>query len=49
MTIAAGQPAPEFTLKDQDQNEIKLSDYQGKNVVIMFYPLDWSPVCRYLA
>ena len=45
MAIAAGQPAPEFTLKDQDQKEIKLSDYRGKNVVIMFYPLDWSPVC----
>jgi peroxiredoxin len=45
MLIAAGQPAPEFMLKDQDQNDIKLSDYRGKNVVIVFYPLDWSPVC----
>jgi len=45
MAIAVGQPAPEFTLKDQDQQEIKLSDYRGKNVVILFYPLDWSPVC----
>ena len=45
MAIAVGQPAPEFTLKDQNQKEIKLSDYRGKNVVILFYPLDWSPVC----
>ena len=45
MAIAVGQPAPEFTLKDQDQKEIRLSDYRGKNVVIVFYPLDWSPVC----
>lgn len=46
MPIAVGQPAPEFTLKDQDQKEIKLSDYAGKrNVVLMFYPLDFSPVC----
>jgi mycoredoxin-dependent peroxiredoxin len=45
MAIAVGQPAPEFTLKDQDQNDVKLSDYRGKNVVILFYPLDWSPVC----
>jgi mycoredoxin-dependent peroxiredoxin len=45
MAIAVGQPAPEFTLKDQDQKDIKLSDYRGKNVVLMFYPLDWSPVC----
>ncbi len=45
MTISVGQPAPEFSLKDQDQKEIKLSDYRGKNVVMIFYPLDWSPVC----
>ena len=45
MAIAVGQPAPEFTLRDQDQKDIKLSDYRGKNVVILFYPLDWSPVC----
>jgi peroxiredoxin len=44
--IKAGDVAPDFTLKDQDQNDIKLSDYQGKkNVVLAFYPLDWSPVC----
>jgi peroxiredoxin len=45
MALAVGQPAPEFTLKDQNQKEVRLSDYQGKNVVIVFYPLDWSPVC----
>lgn len=45
MAIAVGQPAPEFSLKDQNQKEIKLSDYRGKNVVIVFYPLDWSPIC----
>jgi mycoredoxin-dependent peroxiredoxin len=45
MTIAVGQPAPEFSLKDQDQKDVKLSDYRGKNVVMIFYPLDWSPVC----
>jgi mycoredoxin-dependent peroxiredoxin len=45
MSIAVGEPAPEFTLRDQDQKDVKLSDYRGKNIVIMFYPLDWSPVC----
>ncbi|HEV3255186.1 MAG TPA: peroxiredoxin [Candidatus Acidoferrales bacterium] len=46
MAIAVGSAAPEFTLKDQSQKEVKLSDYKGKkNVVIVFYPLDWSPVC----
>lgn len=46
MPIAVGTPAPEFTLKDQSQQEVKLADFKGKkNVVLMFYPLDWSPVC----
>jgi hypothetical protein len=45
MLIAVGQAAPDFTLKDQNQKEIKLSDYRGKNVVLILYPLDWSPVC----
>lgn len=46
MPIATGQAAPDFVLKDQNQKEVKLSDYKGKkNVVLVFYPLDWSPVC----
>ncbi len=46
MPIAVGQPAPDFTLKDQNQKEVRLSDLKGKkNVVLVFYPLDWSPVC----
>ena len=46
MGITVGQTAPEFTLKDQNQQEVKLGDFRGKrNVVLMFYPLDWSPVC----
>jgi len=46
MPLAVGQPAPEFALKDQDQKEVKLSDFKGKkNVVLVFYPLDWSPTC----
>ncbi|MGH9815382.1 MAG: redoxin domain-containing protein [Candidatus Acidiferrales bacterium] len=46
MPIAVGTPAPEFTLKDQSQQDVKLADFKGKkNVVLMFYPLDWSPVC----
>jgi len=44
--IKVGAAAPDFTLKDQDQKDVKLSDYKGKkNVVLAFYPLDWSPVC----
>ena len=46
MSATVGAPAPEFSLKDQDQKEVKLSDYRGKKrVVLVFYPLDWSPVC----
>src|SRR5580692_8491053 len=45
MAIAVGQSAPEFTLKDQSQKDVKLSDYRGKNVVLIFYPLDFSPIC----
>ena len=41
-----GQTAPDFTLKDQSQKDVKLSDFAGKkNVVLVFYPLDWSPTC----
>jgi peroxiredoxin len=46
MAISVGAAAPDFTLKDQNQKEVKLSEFQDKkNVVIVFYPLDWSPVC----
>ena len=46
MSIAVGQKAPDFTLQDQNKKDVKLSDFAGKkNVVLMFYPLDWSPVC----
>ncbi|HKV25055.1 MAG TPA: peroxiredoxin [Candidatus Acidoferrum sp.] len=46
MSIAIGQAAPDFTLPNQDKKEVKLSDFAGKrNVVLVFYPLDWSPVC----
>jgi len=46
MPATVGAPAPEFSLKDQDQKDVKLSDYKGKKrVVLVFYPLDWSPTC----
>lgn len=46
MAIAAGTVAPDFTLKTQDEKEWKLSDHKGKNVVLLWYPLDWSPTCE---
>jgi peroxiredoxin len=45
MPIEVGQKAPDFTLKNQDQKEVSLKDFRGKNVVLAFYPLDFSPVC----
>src|ERR1700722_8016628 len=46
MSVTVGQAAPDFTLKDQSQKDVKLSDFAGKkNVVLVFYPLDWSPTC----
>lgn len=43
--IAAGEPAPGFTLRNQDGEEVSLSDYRGRRVMLVFYPLDFSPVC----
>lgn len=43
--IAAGEPAPGFTLRDQDGVEVSLSDYRGGKVMLVFYPLDFSPLC----
>jgi peroxiredoxin len=43
--IAVGEPAPDFTLRDQDGEKVSLSDYRGRKVLLVFYPLDFSPVC----
>jgi peroxiredoxin len=43
--ISAGEPAPDFTLRDQDGEEVSLSDYRGRKVLLVFYPMDFSPVC----
>src|SRR5580704_4136223 len=46
MSLSVGSAAPDFTLKDQNQQEVSLSSFKcNKNVVLVFYPLDWSPVC----
>jgi peroxiredoxin len=43
--IEAGSKAPDFTLPDHDGNEVSLSDFEGRKLVLAFYPLDFSPVC----
>jgi len=42
-TLNVGDVAPDFTLKTIGLKEVSLHDYKGKNVVILFYPLDWTP------
>ncbi len=43
--VEVGQEAPDFTLRNEDNQEVKLSDQRGKPVVLFFYPLDFSPGC----
>ena len=43
--IAAGESAPDFTLRDHDGEEVSLSDYRGKRVLLVFYPFAFSGVC----
>jgi peroxiredoxin len=43
--IEPGTAAPEFALPDQDGNIVKLEDLRGQTSVLVFYPMDWSPVC----
>jgi peroxiredoxin len=43
--IEPGQPAPDFSLPDQDGNIVKLEDLRGQTTVLVFYPNDFSPVC----
>ena len=37
--------APDFTLQDKDGNDVRLSDFAGKRVVLYFYPRDNTPGC----
>ena len=43
--IEPGSKAPDFTLPDQDGNEVSLAELRGETVVLAFYPSDFSPVC----
>jgi peroxiredoxin len=45
MPISIGQAAPNFTLFNTEKKEISLTDYKGKNVVILFFPLAFTGVC----
>ncbi|HEX7355532.1 MAG TPA: peroxiredoxin [Mycobacteriales bacterium] len=47
MAVETGQPAPDFTLRDQEGKDVTLSSFRGaKNVVLVFYPLTFTNVCK---
>jgi peroxiredoxin len=47
MALATRTEAPDFTLKDQDGNDVTLSSFRGnQNVVIVFYPFTFTGVCQ---
>ena len=43
--VEVGQEAPDFALRDENNQEVTLSKLRGKPVVLVFYPLDFSPMC----
>lgn len=45
MAIQVGDKAPAFKLHSSDKQEVALSDYEGKNVVLLFFPLAFTGVC----
>jgi len=45
MSNMVNEPAPDFTLKDGNGADWRLSDHRGKVVVLLFYPGDETPVC----
>src|SRR5258706_824265 len=47
MTVEVGAEAPDFTLKDQNNQEVRLADFRGvKNVLLVFYPLAFTGTCQ---
>jgi peroxiredoxin (alkyl hydroperoxide reductase subunit C) len=43
--VESGSPAPDFSLTDQDGQQVSLEDLRGQTSVLVFYPLDFSPLC----
>ena len=44
-SIQVGQQAPDFTLYDSDKQKVTLSDYHGKNVLLLFFPQAFTGTC----
>ncbi|MGH2979875.1 MAG: peroxiredoxin [Solirubrobacterales bacterium] len=45
MAVEVGQEAPDFTLRDENGEEVPLSSLRGRNVVLIFFPLAFSGIC----
>ncbi len=45
MQLTTGQTAPDFTLYNTDKNKVSLSDFSGKNVLLLFFPQAFTGVC----
>jgi peroxiredoxin len=45
MSVEVGDEAPDFTTRDENLEEFTLSQLRGHNVVLVFYPLAFSPMC----
>ncbi len=43
--IAVGEKAPDFSLPNHEGEQVSLSDFRGRHVLLAFYPSDFSPVC----
>src|SRR5919197_713815 len=46
MAVEVGDSAPDFELTDQHGAPVKLSNFRGKKVILVFYPLAFSGVCQ---
>lgn len=46
MPLDVGAEAPDFVLKDQNNQEVRLSDLRGRNVLLVFYPLAFTGTCQ---
>ncbi|AEH09887.1 MULTISPECIES: peroxiredoxin [Protofrankia] len=47
MAVDVGSIAPDFTLRDQNNEEVTLSEFRGRrNVVLLFYPLTFTGICQ---
>ena len=47
MSVDVGDQAPDFELQDQQRQPVRLSAFRGqKNVVVVFYPMSFTPTCQ---